>query len=458
MKKAVRIIVLVSIFLSLLFFAYRFPYSGDDWAFAASYGINQLKSFFSDLNGRYLGNIFAIIICRNNIVKTIFISLVIWLILYFGTKIIKKDNTFLIIILYILLLTVNVKTFAQGIIWSSGFCNYATSTLIVILLLYLYLKKPHLKGIKFYYLALGFFGSFFVENITIAIWLFALTINILDFIKNKKINKDYKWLFIGSSLGALGMFLNPSYLKLVDKTDTYRAFMNSNYIVTMFPYYFLNYVSLVFKLIVVILVIIKNKKGVVNLFYGLSYVACSIGMIFYKSFAADWFTYVMVVFYFLIAIAFWFINRNLLQKEQKSILFLTLLILLPLFFVYPVGARNFLGIYMLLNIFYLSIFIKFINEYYFFVPALILLVVFYSNTFVKFNNDFKKIASLKQQIVEKVKKGDKEIVLNAKYFFNIKVHYPFPDYGFIKSGFSELYHLPDDWQMIFRAGIKKDIE
>lgn len=458
MKKVVRIIVLSLIFLSLLFFAYRFPYSGDDWAFAASYGIDQLKSFFSDLNGRYLGNILAIIICRNNIVKTLFISLVIWMILYFGTKIIKKDNTFLIIILYILLLTVNAKTLAQGIIWSSGFCNYATSTLIVILLLYLYIKKPKLKGIKLYYLALGFIGSFFVENITIAIWLFALTINIVDFIKNKKINKDYIWLFIGSSLGSLGMFLNPSYLKVVDKTDTYRAFMINDFRITMFPYYFLNYVSIIFKIAVIFLVIIKNKKGIVNWFYGLAYIVASLNMMFYGKFVNTWFVYVLVIFYFLMAIAFWFINRNLLYKEQKGVLFLTLLVLLPLFFVYPVGARNFLTIYMLLNIFYLSIASKYINEYYCFIPALILLVAFYSYTFISYNKDFKKVISLRHQIVEKIKKGDKEIILNDKYYFEVKVHYPFADRGFIKSSFSELYHISDDWEMHFKGGMTTDFE
>ena len=187
MKKRLCIITYILIIISLLLFTYQFPYSCDDWGWATSYGINQLLSKFSNLNGRYLGNILIILISRNNIIKTCFMSGIIFLILYFGTKILKKNNLNLVLVFYAIFLIMPWPIFSQAIIWSSGFCNYAVSTLIIILVIYIILKKAKIKWPFIVYTFIGYCGSLLVENVTIYILIISILINICFYFTKKEI-------------------------------------------------------------------------------------------------------------------------------------------------------------------------------------------------------------------------------------------------------------------------------
>ncbi|MGN0692308.1 MAG: hypothetical protein ACI4K7_08175, partial [Oscillospiraceae bacterium] len=57
-KNTVRNVLIIStVFIFFLGLAYMFPYTGDDWAWGGSLGLERLHNHFKDYNGRYLGNL-----------------------------------------------------------------------------------------------------------------------------------------------------------------------------------------------------------------------------------------------------------------------------------------------------------------------------------------------------------------------------------------------------------------
>ena len=54
---------------SLLF--YMFPYSGDDWAWGSQIGVDRLKTWFDNYNGRYLGNLLVMVLTRSKFVNVL---------------------------------------------------------------------------------------------------------------------------------------------------------------------------------------------------------------------------------------------------------------------------------------------------------------------------------------------------------------------------------------------------
>ena len=44
--------------------AFLFPLSGDDWAWGSSIGMDRLHTLFRDYNGRYAGNLAALLLTR----------------------------------------------------------------------------------------------------------------------------------------------------------------------------------------------------------------------------------------------------------------------------------------------------------------------------------------------------------------------------------------------------------
>ena len=62
-------------FLIAVCLVYLFPYSGDDWAWGSSLGIDRLNKWFDNYNGRYAGNLLVLALTRSNILKTIIIAI-----------------------------------------------------------------------------------------------------------------------------------------------------------------------------------------------------------------------------------------------------------------------------------------------------------------------------------------------------------------------------------------------
>lgn len=105
---------------------YLFPYTGDDWAWGSEIGIKRLINMFRDYNGRYMGNLFVLILTRSNILKTLTMTAILFGIVYFSSSIVNKKLPLLYIAL-MFLLAIPSSILKQTVVWTSGFSNYVVS-------------------------------------------------------------------------------------------------------------------------------------------------------------------------------------------------------------------------------------------------------------------------------------------------------------------------------------------
>ena len=114
-----------------------FVYSGDDWQWAQT--PLTFQSFASPyLNGRYVGNFIVILLCQNIIIRGLIITTILNSLVFLISKITKVN--FLLIWFFLILMPLDI--FKESIVWASGFANYVTSTLMLIICLILLKKSP----------------------------------------------------------------------------------------------------------------------------------------------------------------------------------------------------------------------------------------------------------------------------------------------------------------------------
>ena len=126
---------LIFFFIAITVIAFFFPPSADDLGWATSQGWKLLENKFKDYNGRYLGNIFALIFSRIPIflpfIKGFTLTSLLKLIQIFSYN---KSKEFLII--SSIFLAIPTRLFIQAFVWTAGFSNYYFSLLIIMLTLY----------------------------------------------------------------------------------------------------------------------------------------------------------------------------------------------------------------------------------------------------------------------------------------------------------------------------------
>ena len=200
---------------------------------------------------------------------------------------------------------------------------------------------------------------------------------------------------------------------------------------------------------IVLLICFKNNKGKINYLAGFLFNLAIIAMMNNRIFVDQIIYYPILAFYVLTMLWFFYLNRNLLDKNLLTLIIMLGLILLPLFFVSPVGARNFLSIYVLEGIIYLTLFAKLTNSKYLLV-WLFILIGFYSFIFIKYQKDFSLIKNEVNRIIEAVNSGEKEINASRDLLFDYAVHYGLPhSNGEVKKDFSSYYHISNDWKINF---------
>lgn len=82
MKKRVKIqwFVYALVFALFLYIGYKVPYCHDEWRWGTDARFQLMKRGFAGYNGRYLGNLLAVLITRSVMAKTLVIAVgVVWL-------------------------------------------------------------------------------------------------------------------------------------------------------------------------------------------------------------------------------------------------------------------------------------------------------------------------------------------------------------------------------------------
>ncbi len=233
-KDTVRNVLIISmVFIFFFGLAYMFPYTGDDWAWGGSLGIERLHNFFKDYNGRYLGNLLVIVLTRSNILKAVVMSGVITGTVYLIYKTVKNKSTAVLFLALIGLLVMPRYIFRQTIAWTSGFTNYVVPTFLIITYVYLITKvfdgTPKFKKPTFIAtFILAICTALFMENITIYQVIADILILFFTFIIYKKLFAPIVSHLFGSVIGCVIMFTNGAYHKIAESNDDYRTLETSS--------------------------------------------------------------------------------------------------------------------------------------------------------------------------------------------------------------------------------------
>ena len=229
MKNRVKIqlFIYALVFAVFLYIGYRVPYCHDEWHWGLSDRFELMKKGFAGYNGRYLGNLLAILITRSVAAKALIIAVgVVWLLyemyknVYFKEEEKAKENLFLLLSCIFLLLSIPVTLFQQSYGWLAAFVNFFPP--VVLFLVYYnwtewiygeYRKMPFWKTVLV--IPIGFCVQLFSEHVTLFVLLYAVWVVVYTLIRHRKL-QAMQVDFLGSSvLGAYLMFSNGAYAKAV---------------------------------------------------------------------------------------------------------------------------------------------------------------------------------------------------------------------------------------------------
>lgn len=480
-------IMIATTFIFLLFLCYLFPYTGDDWAWGSSIGMDRLHSFFADYNGRYVGNLIVILLTRSNILKTIVMALTIGGTAYLSYKMVNKDRISLFVLFNILFFTMSRTIFRQGVVWTAGFTNYAISTLFIIVYFYLLSKaidktatKKIQVGIGIFTFILAFCNSLFAEHITVYLVLIDLLILIYERIKNKKLNKIALFHLIGATLGAILMFTNGAYGIIANNEDGYRSVPVdgiSSIIEKIFENYTTVYTELITNniLLVIVLTILavglvfRYMKGdkITKRMRGFLYIIAMflIGFAIYvvtkainpswfillKKEITQWFELGISIIYFIsILIVACCCIEDKLVKNKVIFLWISISILTgQLFIVQPIGGRCFLPMYVLLSLIALELYNNLIRDdelerkiNIVAITASLFIAIYYSSIFLYIHHiDTER----SEYLISEANKGSKEIMItHLPYEQYLWTSIPFKDNDIWEDRMKLFYGIPED--------------
>ena len=227
------LILSLLIFLFFIFLTILFPYTGDDWAWGSSIGIERLMTCFKNYNGRYLGNLLVMTLTRNVWLKVIVMAFSYYSSCWLCWRYTSSRKNILLLFALVLFLLMPKDIFVQAIVWTAGYANYVPSALICVGYLLVVrsttgTESPQeskiLPVVSFF---LGLLGALFIENITIFNICLGLGVVAYTRIKFKRFYLIHITFLIGALLGASVMFTNGAYRSVAAGTDDYRSTADS---------------------------------------------------------------------------------------------------------------------------------------------------------------------------------------------------------------------------------------
>lgn len=236
----------------LFLICFMFPYSGDDWAWGSSIGMERLRSGFAGYNGRYIGNLLVIALTRSRLLRAGVMAVTLFGIPWCVHVIVGRDDSAMFWLALALLLAIPNGIRAQGIVWTSGFTNYAVPALFILLYFVCFKDafgeeyRPDAR-LMFPLFMLGVTNSLIMENVTLYNLLISLVVLVYVRIKHGIWDKVQLAFLVGACLGCVGMFTNSAYRSVAEGSDEYRS-VNEGPILLGMSYKFMNTINRFFCL------------------------------------------------------------------------------------------------------------------------------------------------------------------------------------------------------------------
>ena len=233
------LICVLSVCLFFMWMISKTPYGLDDWLWGISAGF---KDFITgNQNGRYVGNLFEIIVTRSVLLKVVLIGAMATLLPFLSVWLVYTSiaqdafllNTQKLLIELFLLATLaylNIprEIWRQTFGWIAGFSNFGFSG--VLLLLYLIQlfraqKTEQKSGVNVVAgsFMTSFCASLILENVTVYVFAVTVISAIIYIIRNKRCNAGHVSLLIGSIAGIVMMFSGSVYNSLLNTGQAYNG-------------------------------------------------------------------------------------------------------------------------------------------------------------------------------------------------------------------------------------------
>ena len=211
-----------------IWLAAQIPYTHDDWDWGLDVGIQQLLT--ANINSRYVGNFFVIIMTRSKLVQTIIMGAGFFLLPFllsetvFGksTRWTKADKLNGFLLSNALILSMNISIWQQTYGWVSGYANFGLSAIFLCIILRRCLNvfdetpsesnKFHPRVVLIFLTCLA--GQLFLENMAIYIFLMAIFINIFHWRRTKTFSCAYMAILLAALIGLVIMFSSSLYQTL----------------------------------------------------------------------------------------------------------------------------------------------------------------------------------------------------------------------------------------------------
>lgn len=376
----------IGIILFYFIMAILTPLSYVDWHWYLNSHIGSLGQDLMRTNGRYLGNFLEILAMHSVIFKYLSYTALSGLIIYICTMLVNVNKKFIyILVCFTFLIIIPSGIYSETYGWMAGFYNYIPSTIISLFILYtiiyiLYEDKEASINHLWLFLTACLFGQLFIENITIYNSLIILTGAVIYGLQHKKLNYYLVVGFMLSCIGAIIMFLNPIYFKIIDGKTVYHSVsdkvgvihkIGTTLLKDLPKYIFLNqYLILVVITVIITILLVRNSiftKLHIVIKFAIMFGLYSLPVyklliydqfhfeIYTKSFSIALFNLIICTVYFvtLIYSTVILIFERYLRAIALGCLISIVLSAIPLLFVAPIGNRNFYFTYVLWLIFLL---------------------------------------------------------------------------------------------------------
>ena len=246
--RAVRSVLYMLLFCIACWIAWNTPYCHDEWRWSTPERFELMKQGFPDYNGRYLGNLLAIVITRNAVIRMLIMGggfcLLVWGIircipghdLSVGDTeqaIIpgRKEQCLLLftIMCPVLLLLMPQRLYEQSFGWSAAFVNFIPP--VILFLLWFSMAEKYVLQrngyrpsvwISILCFPLCFCAQLFSEHNTIAFLFFTLSAALICIIRKKKAILFAVCSFTGTLAGTVLMFSNGAYHRAAVRPTGYK--------------------------------------------------------------------------------------------------------------------------------------------------------------------------------------------------------------------------------------------
>lgn len=214
------------LFLLLALLCWLFPYTGDDWAWGSRIGMDRLNVWFSDYNGRYVGNLIVLVMTRSNVLKTLIMAFCLTGIVYLIEQISKRKWAFYVSCVALVLIPKLILR--QAVVWTAGYSNYVISlflSLIFVAYAYPIFQESMPKRRLWHCIplfVLGVVSALIVEHLTIYNVVLSVGVIVYTLVVHRRVVGAHLAYFVGSIGGAVIMFSNGAYHNIANHQDEYR--------------------------------------------------------------------------------------------------------------------------------------------------------------------------------------------------------------------------------------------